>query len=418
MINKKIFLKIILSATCVLSGSIGAMNLLRPYDTLIRPPFSLDSTMHISMYAEHSFNARGFNDCGNCSNILRIWNEEQDALKMLQGFDPNSEIGQLAINLRADVANDDGVRGHYKVCGDLNVDSYAVDFRYHFLDTWFFTAYLPFYSMHLKNVCWQNQTLDVSSGDVSVREKLTDNFFANVKQLGNGLELGPWNRTGLGDLTLMMEWINDFPQAKPMLKNMRVNWRLGGIFPTGLRENEDLTFALPFGGDGAFGVIVGVGLDATLGCNLRVGGDVQLTHFFGNTRFRRIKTDVDQTELLLLQKACAYKDFGLTQRYNLYIEAFNFGGFSFKTGYQYFTHGDDFLSLKTEEFSDNIANTAFSLQGFTVHQVVVNASYDFSVHMGECPSIKPYASLFSYIPVNGKRSAVCPTIGAIVGLDF
>jgi hypothetical protein len=400
------------------SGSLQAMNILRPYDTLIRPPFKLDSTSHISIYAQHGFNARGYNDNGSTNNVLRIWNEHQDALKMLQGFNPNSEKGLLAANLRADTANDDGVRGHYCVDGQLYFNAMAFDFRYHFLRTWFFTVYLPLYDMRLKNVSWHNLTKDVSSGDRSVREKLTDNFFENVRQLGDGLELCGWDRLGLGDLTVLMEWIDDFPQAKPLLKNMRVNWRLGATFPTGLRVDEDLIFALPFGADGAFGVIAGVGLDATLGCNLRTGVDVQIYHQFGNTRLRRIKTDADQTELLLLQKVCAYKDFGLTQRYNLYLEGFNFGGFSLKVGYQFFKHGDDYLSLKTEEFSDNIANTAVSLQEWTMHHVVVNASYDFSAHLREDAPAKPYLSLFSYIPTNGKRVALCPNIGAILAFDF
>ena len=120
--------------------------------------------------------------------------------------------------------------------------------------------------MTLKNVQWVNKTLNVSAGDQSVRQNLTNDFFANVATLGDGLYLGDWSRTGIGDLVLMMDWVQDFYQYKPLLKNTRVNWRIGFNFPTGLREDEDKVFARPFGFDGALGLIFGFGWALTGAC--------------------------------------------------------------------------------------------------------------------------------------------------------
>lgn len=417
MTYKKIVKQLLLT-TALISFDCLAMNLLMPYDTLIRPEFRFDKTFDISLYAEHAFNAKGFNECGNRVGVLNIWNKDQDALAMLQGFPSTSDIGELAIRLRADGANDDGVRGHFNVCGDLYFDDAAAAFRYHFYDAWWFTAYLTVCSMKLKNVNWFNQTLDVSSGDQSVRENLTNNFFANVQRLGDGLELGGWDRTGLGDMIVMIEWLQDFWQARPMLRKVRVNWRLGTSLPTGVRKDEDKIFTIPFGYDGAFGLIFGFGMDIYLGDYFKLGGDVQLQQLFGNTRCRRIKTDPTQTELLLLQKSNAYVDYGLIQRFNLYVQTHDIKGLSLKFGYQFWKRGDDILSLKTPCFSTNIANTALSLEEVTMHQGIVTAVYDFAYLLKPDAKYKPSLEFFTRLPFNGKNVALSTTLGAIFAIDF
>lgn len=395
-----------------------AMNILMPYDTLIRPEFRFDKKFEFAFYAEHAFNAKGYNECGDRVNVLDIWNGDQDALAMLQGFPSTSTIGQLAIQLRGDGANDDGVRAHYSVCGDISFDDADLGFRYHFYDAWWFTFYLPVCSMKLTNVNWVNHTLDVSSGDQSVRENLTDNFFANVYTLGDGLELGGWHRTGLGDMIGMIEWVEDFWQMRPMLRKVRVNWRLGANFPTGVRKDEDKIFTQPFGFDGAFGIIFGFGMDVFLGDYFKLGGDVQLHHRFGNERCRRIKTDPSQTDLLLLQKSNAYIDFGLIQRFNLFVQTCNFKGMGCKFGYQFWKRGEDIISLKTPCFSTNIANTAPSLDEVTMHQGMVNVTYDCGYLLKPDAKCKPALELFAWVPFNGKHAAISTKVGAIVAFDF
>lgn len=415
---EKYFLRHIARCLVVVSCSSFGMNILRPYDVMIRPPLKKGSMIQMAFMAEHGFNDHGYNGCGDRVNVLQIWNGDQDAIKMLEGFDATSDKGLLAIRLRADGANDDGIRGHFKVTGDLHTDSFAVTSHYNFLDAWFLTAYLPIYNMTLKNVQWVNQTQNVSAGDQSVKDNLTNHFFTNVATLGDGLYLGNWSRTGIGDLVLMMDWAQDFYQYKPLLKNTRVNWRLGFNLPTGLREDEDKIFARPFGFDGAFGLIFGFGLELTYGCYVKLGGDVELTQLFGNTRCRRIKTNAEQTDLLLLAKTQVYRNYGLQQRFNLWGQLFNIGGFGLKVGYQYLKRGEDSFALRSPLYSANIANTARSLESWTVHNAIVDATYDFSVHLKSEAPVKPYISLWSRVPFNGDRSAAGPTIGGLAAIDF
>ena len=72
------------------------VNLLIPYDTLIRPSFTNKYRWQLAGYAETGYhNAHGFNDDGDHVNVLRIWNSQQNALSMLEGFAFDTDIGQL-----------------------------------------------------------------------------------------------------------------------------------------------------------------------------------------------------------------------------------------------------------------------------------------------------------------------------------
>jgi hypothetical protein len=185
-----------------------------------------------------------------------------------------------------------------------------------------------------------------------------------------------------------------------------------------LRENENLLFAVPFGWDGAVSMPFGLGIDLTLGSHFKGGVDVQLTQIFGHTRQHRIKTDLQQTELLLLQKTCAFIDSGLVQRFNLYVELFRIvKGLSFEVGYQYLKRGENEIALKTQEFSTNIANTSPRLDSYTMHHMIPRFIYDFQVHRPDA-RVRPELNVYARLPFNGRNVALVPMIGAIFSVDF
>jgi hypothetical protein len=417
--RKKIKLSLVFISVGLLSTPLSAMNIVNtmwPYDTLIRPTFNNLHWWQAAFYAEGGFhNAKGYDNEGSVGNPLRIWNCQQNALAMLEGFPEDSAIGQLRSAL---LDSDNGIRGRFIVDGDLQLN-FATAFaaNLYFASDWRIGLYLPVYKMTLKDVNFIDQTPNIDNLDKLVHSLLTDNFAANVQQLGC-LDIGGWERTGVGDLTLLIEWFRDFKQNKPFLKMVRVNWRWGIGFPTGLRENENLTFAVPFGYDGAVSMPFGLGLDLTLGSHFKGGIDVQLTQIFGHTRTRRIKTDLQQTELLLLEKTNVFKDSGLVQRFNLYVELYNFlKGLSFSIGYQYLKQGDADYALATQQFSSNIANTSPRLENFTMHHLIPKFIYDFGYHYPDART-RPELGLYMRLPFNGKNVALIPTIGAVASIDF
>ena len=416
MMQKKNFL-IACAVVSLFSASLNAMNLLNSNDPLIRPYFDGRYRTQWALFGQAGINTKAFNEDGHDCNALRLWHKDQNALTMLDGFCPEGTVGQFRSKLNVD---DDGVRGHFKVCGDLDLRAaVAASFRVFFLNDWALSLHVPAYSMRLKNVLWVDQTQDsMDPQDLLTQQCLTDDIINNVARLGCGLQLCGWERTGFGDLALNIEWFRDFVQYRPFLKNARLNWRFGIHFPTGKAWDEDKIMAVPFGNDGAFAIPFGFGLDLTFGRYVKGGIDVELTHIFGNTRERRIKVDRNQTELLLLQRAHVHKDFGLLQRFNLYFEFYKvIKGLSAKVGYQFFKKGDDELSISNPNYSNDIANTAERLQEYTMHNMVANVWYDFGYNTVDM-RVRPEISVFARMPFNGKRSVQHTTIGARLSLDF
>lgn len=407
--NKKTMYQIYIFTALFFALSLSGMYIPTPYNIMIRPPFenkrfqifgSIEGGIHNSAYAEEG-----------AANALRIWQPEQDALAMLNGFDPLSAIGMKRIQVDA---TDDGVRGFFIPSGKLALRwATTLSTNLRFYDDWTLRFYAPFYATELSDVCWVDQTLSNNPEDLRVKEYLTNDFFAQVKQLGD-LDLGPWKRAGLGDMTLSLEWDHHFPQAKPFLKNVHLNFRGALTIPTGKREDIDKIEAFAFGNDGAWGISCALGLDLFLSKYLRAGLDVQLMHIFGNTTMRRIKTDVNQTDLLLLEKCMVYKDFGLDQQFSMYVEACSCYNVSARVAYQFFKHGEDTYSLVGNAFSNPIINTAERLQDFTIHHIITTLSYAYDKYK----ACQPRIELFARIPVKGKRSVASTTIGSIISVDF
>ncbi len=398
---------------------INGMNLLhRPYDTLLRPEINLDRCYELAFWAEAGVRpARGYNEDDAIVNPLAIWQCNQDALAMLEGFPDGSQQSQLLTALNA---SDDGVRGHACLNGKLNLDfGGAFAARWYFLPHAWITALLPVYKVNLSDVTIADLTQKITAADMRVKHQLIQQLNRIVAQLGNNFSLDGWKRAGFGDLNLLCEFLFNFPQERPLLKNVEINGRCGFTLPTGKRADEDKLFAFPFGYDGAVGILYGGGLNVMLGSQFKAGFDVQLLHLFGNTRLRRIKTAFDQTDLLLLAKAEAYKDYGLTQRFNLFVQGYHLlgSGLSLLVGYQFLKHGDDHLALNECAFSSSIANSATSLEEWIVHSVEFNLHYDFAQH---CPDswAAPQVSLFSRLPFGGKRAVAFTTVGVMIAVDF
>jgi len=417
MLNKNFnFNTFLFIALMCVSSSVFSMNLRVFYDTFLRPVVWEDSRFCFAVKGQTGFSTIAFDGCERTSNVLRIWDKSQNAIKMLDGFCPESTIGQMRTRIDA---NDDGVRGHYLVCGDLDVKA-KLEFSwwFYFYEHFSLSFHLPYFYMQLKNVVWQEQTKSITADDFRVKQYLTNNFIKNVCDLGC-LDICGWTRHGVGDLLVLLEWMRNFPQPKKFLKNVRLSARAGLTLPSGKRTDEDKIFAFAFGNDGATGLLVGGGLDLNLGDYLKGGLDVQILYPFGNTKCRRIKTHCDQTELLLLRKVDAFKEFGITQRFNLYLEIFKpFGGLSLKSGYQYMRHSEDFLYIRTGEFSNVIANSAESLEEWTMHSLIFNLNYDFFTGQEDERTVHPYFAIFAKIPFNGMRVAMERTVGLMLSVDF
>lgn len=419
-VNKK---RIIVSLAAI-SVSFQALaffpiNFFRPWDINLRPPEWCGNPLQITGYYEGGIKSFGFNSDNQAVNVMQIWSSTQDSLAMLKGFPDTSKETEFLTNILED-PQDDGVRGHFNVTGNFNLFANAVFCaRYHVPHNITIGAFLPILSMRLHDVKFTDLTQEATLEDELVKKNLTDNFLTNLQQFDPMLNLRGWRKTGLGDMALMGEWLQYFPQPKEYLKNVGLNVRAGVTIPTGVRTNIDDILFVPFGFDGSWGLFFGGGIILNWFDHIRAGVDFEFLTLFGDTRTRRIKVQKDQTEFLLLAKAPVHTEYGFTQRYNLFGELYRFyRGLSASVIYQFWQHNDDRLALKTNQFSNQIANTATSLQEWTIHQFIFKVDYDFQCDLDDSSRIKPQIQFFYKYPFNGKRALVVQTIGAGITFNF
>lgn len=413
--NKIVYLGILCLFFIEKIHGIFPINLFSPWDINLRPPLWCNTSFQFTAYDETGLKTRGVNADSKQVNVMQLWQPTQDALAMIQSLPANNPLRIILQNVQ-----DDGVRGHFSVTGKLKANA-SVGFsgRYHAPYGISITGYLPLYAMKLQNITFTDLTKENDAEDFLVRDNLTDNFLAIMQELDPSLDLTGWHRVGIGDIAIFADWIGSFPQAKPILKNVDLTTRLGLTLPSGLRTNEDQILSIPFGYNGSAGLWFGAGITLNWFDYIRGGLDFEFLHLFGNSRVQRIKTQKDQTDFLFLSKAKAHTDYGFTQQYNLYFEAYRFfHGLSAGFIYQFWRHGEDKLALFTNLYSNNLANTAEKLQEWTIHQIIFKLNYDFQCNLDDCAVLKPTIFAFYKLPFNGTRAILVNTVGVAITLNF
>lgn len=406
--------------------AISSLNTFRAYDrNLIKPYRTKNMAWDVALSTEHSLSIKGIssltqpNDpsikCADV-NVLKLWHAEQNALAMLKGFDPTSAIGSLAQQLNVD--NDNGIRGHIDICGDLSVPLHMIGSARWYLPHGFIVgAYLPFMVMHL-TTSFKDKTQSITAEDLLTKNLLTNDLAGNMRRLGE-LDITGWRRAGIGDLAVVVDWYRDFPQEKPLLRQVTTKVRFGISVPTGRKHDPDKIMSLPFGNDGAWGILLGGALDLHMLKYLKAGIDIEFLHLLTSVQERRIKTNLSQTDLFLLAKTCVHMDFGFTHRFNLFAELFNLWDcFSLSWAYQLWKHEDDRITVVNNRFDSTVANTAKNLEEWATHHFIYAAHVDFENIIHEGASAIPYLSVFYKQPINGRNALLAHTLGVSLSVSF
>lgn len=405
------------------------INLFRPSDRPLMPEPILcygEWGSQLSVGYEGAFHIRAFRDTEEYEQqidierlpsrdkktcLFSLFQDSQSALAALKGSNSDTKPGALSQQFNRD---DQAARnGRFLPTGTLHVPmNLLFAQRFYLSHGLSLGLYLPVIHAELTDVCWHPVREPATSEQV-----LGKDLIPKLEEVA-GLKLGGWKRTGVGDLVIQADWMRDFPQCRSILSNVRTMMRLGVICPTGKRADEDRLLAFPFGSDGAWGLQFAGGIDFSLWYTLRAGIDVQFEYLFGNTRCRRIKTAADQTDLLLSQTARAYREHGLGQQYNIYLESCNvWKNTSFKINYQLLKQNDDRLDIGSDRIDTRVANSAESLFDWTAHSLIFMVRHDL---WKDYESSLVYPSFLGWIKwgFNGKRALLANTIGIQFNLAF
>ena len=398
-------------------SALSPVTILYPQDTIFKPRKSDDQKIHFSQHVTYGLSGtHARNGEGDQVDSMQLWDLDQNALAMVTGFAQGTQQANIAQACNA-VDGDDGVRGHFKLKGDFTLPfSYQAGARYYFKRGFWVGAFVPVYKMELKNVVWSDQTQALTADDTATKALITNDLFANVDRLGNGLYLKDWSKTGCGDITLMAGWSENYRQYKQWIKSVTPALRMGVSLPTGVKKDEDKVMSMSFGNDGSVGLLVGGGLTINYINRFDFGLDLECMHVFNNTRARRIKVDADQTEFLLLTKTDVQRDPGFFSRFMIFGDAKIVKGLSARVAYHHRKRGNDTLYVKSHEYSSAIANTAQSLKEWTTHNALVQLLWDTATE--ETSKNRPQFTAFYIHPFNGRRSVQAKQVGIGFTLSF
>lgn len=396
-------------------------NFFKPYDINYRVQDWPKTKLKVGATLEYGESKKGRSEDNSC-NVLQVYNPTQSSLAMLMGSEKGTDLYNLA-NYFLDAygpATDDGVRGNFYVTGKFQETDLNLWAQYRLpitsipgcFDLYF---YLPVKNIKISDTYWKDLTKNVLFADQDVHLMLTDNLNNFVKENGN-LDLGNWSKIGFGDLVLMLRWFKDFKQLKENLKNVKLSARAGLSFPTGEKKNENKTFSFALGNDGAWAIPLTAGIDLDFIHHASAGLEFEMLFTFDKTKTRRLMTDYNQTEFLLLNTGSATRNHGFSWKFNLYLQAKNFlRGLSVSAAYQFYKHDSDKLIPQSNKFNYDIVNYAQSLQEWGYQNIVFKVDYDF---FKDLKVIKPQISFFYKMPISGKRVINPATIGGQLTFSF
>jgi hypothetical protein len=399
------------------------LNLFNAESAYFLPEFPVDRCFELNVTLEQGLRFQayqdGFKECEKSQNALQLWQNTQDGLSMIRGFDSSTPIGQFAARLN--MVGGDKKRAHFRPYGSFKSDALFFTARCRLPYDFSVICTVPLYTMSLGAVSWQSLSEHSGIEDELVDIFLLNDFFETVRFFGEGLDvLNGWKRSGIGDVVMRIAWDKHFPQwRKPVLRDVRLDTYVGLALPTGQKSDINALFSMPFGNEGGASLLFGGGIELTWGRYFKGALHVDLSKTLGVRRVWRIKNFYDQTDLLFLAKAHARKTFGMTQRYKIQGEFGNcLPGFTLRCAYYHVKHNRDRYALYDSPYSENIANSALSLQEWTTHDFVISSEFDCGCVLRRNMVVAPRLNAFYKIPIKARNALASPTICVGLTLDF
>lgn len=408
-------------------------NFSRPFDYVMRMPYDHDAYYSVGVKSiEYGSRRTGGDRRARRQNILQLCHCKEDALAMLR--EPlscvkeriNGDLGDDILRSFVQINEDNGQQGQIFFAADdfkgLNVNlfaSYMLPFD-KIPGTLALSLYVPIVWREVTGVCFKDCTVaDPVNPELGhlVKLHLTDKLQENVKNWGC-LDICSYEKTGIGDVALLLEWYKRFRQEKEYLKAVTLFLKGGVMAATSAERDEDKAFSLPLGSDGHWGFPVGMGIQLQFMKNILFGIDADFLILLDESRDYRMKTDPAQTDFLLLNKGRARCEPGLIWQFHLYLQAFHFWrGLSAKFAYQFVKYDDDRLSPRCNNFDFSLVNDMCRLKESTVHNLLFWLNYDC---FEDCKKwwLRPQVSIFYKLPVARKNIIDNWTVGGQISFNF
>lgn len=280
---------------------------------------------------------------------------------------------------------------------------------------------LPLRSMRVDNVVWTDLTDATEDVDNTTWQTNLTSKLAKYVDAVSGLDINAWSKRGLGDASVYFGWANDIHHGDGALRKVSVHLSAGLSLPTGYQRDQNVAFSTPFGNDGSWGIPLSAGFSANVGEDLKLGAVADLLWLACKSKVRRLKTDVLQSEYLLLTKGDATMSPGLTMKANLHATYRCSESCKLSMAYQYIQHEKDVLSKLPTGYTSEVVNTLNSLAAWSSQDLTIKAQFEgfFGNEEGdERDGNEVNLSLFYKLPLAGKRSVSNASVGGELSFAF
>ena len=280
---------------------------------------------------------------------------------------------------------------------------------------------LPLRSMRVDNVAWTDLTdVNADIDNVPWQTNLTSKLAKYVDAV-SGLDITAWSKRGLGDASIYFGWANDIHHGDGALRKVSVHVSGGLSLPTGYQRDANVAFSAPFGNDGSWGIPLSAGFNANVGDDVKLGVSADLLWLASKSKVRRLKTDLMQSEYLLLTKGDVTTKPGLTMKANLHATYRCSDSCKLSMAYKYIQHEKDVLSKLPTGYDVTIANSMNSLGAWSSQDLTIQAEFEgfFGNEEGdERDGNEVNLSLFYKLPLGGKRSVSNASVGGELSFAF
>lgn len=328
-------------------------------------------------------------------------------------LDPTNPLDQLLINLAQLPKNDDfgmlSFSGHFQIL-EATFNAYQ-----NLINGFFVQAYLPVRRLTISTPLF----IDVSpqTGQPNRSNPVWYNFLQQFPAIlaRYNLALKPTQEVGCGDLSLLIGWACNYEKTE-VLDFIDVDAKIGLLFPTGKKRNEDILFSLPLGYNGHYGVPLKFDCSFGVWDWLTFGMHLGALFFFSKKQEIRIKTAPEQQGLIKLVKTHASIDQGTIWDISAYIKADHFiKGLSLLCGYSFNKKDHDIVIPTNFTFQPSIVNNDDGFKNWQMHVIQIMAEYDFATYRSRN---LPRVGFFYNIIVGGKRIFNTNVANLYCGVDL
>lgn len=371
------------------------------------------STLDINLAGGTTKKAR--NQQGHITPLLNIYGlQNMQNLGSNVNLDPANPLDTILIQLSQTPQRDNFGRLEY--LGQFTTFEAIFNAYQNIFCGFFVQAYLPIRTLHIGAINFIDQSpIDdiFPNSTTPIWLEFLQNFDAILARFGltakNSFE------SGIGDFSLLAGWARNYEETC-YLDYVDVDAKIGVLFPTAKRRNEDEVFSLPLGYNGHYGVPLKFACSLGYWEWFTAGLHIGALFLIEKNKTIRMRTDAQQNGFFNLALGKAKVDPGTIWEISSYIKADHFAkGLSLLVGYCYTQKDHDCINpVDRNQFNPAIVNTDQQFLGWNMHVIHFMAEYDFTKLSTD---LGPRIGFFYNLVIGGKRIFNTGISDAYIGID-